>query len=100
MISPMTRDELLEKLRDLKPWLAEQGIVNVRLFGSYARDEAGPDSDVDLLVDEARRLSYFDLFDLKEELSRRIGRPVDVCEDTSLVNPYIRRTAMRDAVAV
>ncbi|MFY8162886.1 MAG: nucleotidyltransferase family protein, partial [Brevundimonas sp.] len=50
----MTRDELLTKLRELKPWLAEQGIVNVRLFGSYARDEAGPDSDVDLLVDTSR----------------------------------------------
>ncbi|QLQ14321.1 MAG: nucleotidyltransferase domain-containing protein [Brevundimonas sp.] len=50
----MTRAELLAKLRELKPWLAEQGIVNVRLFGSYARDEAGPDSDVDLLVDATR----------------------------------------------
>lgn len=50
----MTRDELLEKLRELKPWLEAQGIVDVRLFGSYARDEAGPDSDVDLLVETAR----------------------------------------------
>ena len=47
----MTRDELLTKLRELKPWLAEQGIVNVRLFGSYARDDARPDSDVDLIVE-------------------------------------------------
>ena len=67
----MTRDELLAKLRELKPWLEEQGLVNVRLFGSYARDEAGPDSDVDLLVDETRTLSYFDLFDVKDELGRR-----------------------------
>ena len=37
----MTRDELLTRLRELKPWLEEQGIVNVRLFGSYARDGRG-----------------------------------------------------------
>ena len=96
----MTRAELLEKLRELKPWLAEQGIVNVRLFGSYARDEAGPDSDVDLLVDETRTLSYFDRFDLAEELERRLRvRTVDVCFEKSL-NPYVRDTALRDALAV
>lgn len=96
----MTRAELLEKLRELKPWLEEQGIVNVRLFGSYARDEAGPDSDVDLLVDETRRISYFDLFDIKEALTDKLARRVDICSDVSLMNPYIRYSAMRDAVAV
>lgn len=95
----MTRDELLTKLRDLKPWLEEQGIVNVRLFGSYARDEAGPDSDVDLLVDETRTLSYFDLYDVKDELSQRVGLKVDVCPENGL-NRYIRHRALRDAVAV
>ncbi len=95
----MTRDELLAKLRELKPWLEEQGIVNVRLFGSYARDEAGPDSDVDLLVDETRTLSYFDLFDVKGELTRRLGLDVDVCPEPGL-NRYIRHRALRDAVVV
>lgn len=46
----MNREHLLGKLRALKPWLQERGIARVRLFGSYARDEAGPDSDIDLLV--------------------------------------------------
>lgn len=95
----MTRDELLKRLRDLKPWLEEQGVVNVRLFGSYARDEAGPDSDVDLLVDEQRLLSYFDLFDLKEALETRIGVPVDISPERSL-NRYVRHAALRDAIAV
>ena len=66
----MTRAELLQKLRDLKPWLAEQGIVNVRLFGSYARDEAGPDSDVDLLVDIAKPLG-FRFFGIERELAEQ-----------------------------
>lgn len=95
----MTRDELLAKLRELKPWLAEQGIVNVRLFGSYARDEAGPDSDVDLLVDIAKPIGW-DFFGLKDEIAERVGRKVDVCPDDGLTNPYIRRTALRDAIVV
>jgi len=94
----MTRDELLIKLRKLKPWLAEQGIGNVRLFGSYARDEAGPDSDVDLLVDEARTISYLDRFEIADELETRLNiASVDVCLEKNL-NPYVRHTALRDAL--
>lgn len=96
---PMTRAELLEKLRDLKPWLEEQGIVNVRLFGSYARDEAGPDSDVDLLVDMTKPLGW-DFFSLKDEISDRLGRKIDMCPDDGMNNPLIRRAAMRDAIVI
>ena len=95
----MTRDELLTKLRELKPWLEEQGIVNVRLFGSYARDEAGPDSDVDLLVDLARPMGWR-FYSLAEDLTEMIGRDVDLLTTEGLRNPYVRATALRDCVAV
>jgi len=97
----MTRDELLAKLRELKPWLEEQGIVNVRLFGSYARDEAGPDSDVDLLVDETRPLSgSWGRPDVERSLSERLGVEVEMVADRNLTNPYMRYTAERDALAI
>ena len=77
MMRAMTREELLTKLRNLKPWLEEQGIVNVRLFGSYARDEAGPDCDVDLLVDTSRPMGIeFLTTDLSDYVSGVII-PVD-----------------------
>lgn len=95
----MTRDELLEKLRALKPWLEEQGIVNVRLFGSYARDEAGPDSDVDLLVDLSRPMGW-EFYSLADAIAERLGVAVDLCSDKGLRNPYIRSTAERDAIAL
>lgn len=95
----MTRDELLIKLRDLKPWLAEQGIVNVRLFGSYARDEAGPDSDVDLLVDLSKPIGW-EFYSLKEDIAEKLGLGVDLCSDKGLTNPYIRHAAERDAIAL
>lgn len=95
----MTRDELLKRLRELKPWLEEQGVINVRLFGSYARDEAGPDSDVDLLVDVTKPLG-FSFFGIEEELGERLGARVELVTDQSLANPYIRYTAERDALVV
>lgn len=95
----MTRAELLEKLRELKPWLEEQGIVNLRLFGSYARDEAGPDSDVDLLVDLAQPLGLR-FYSLAEELTDRVGKEVDLLTFNGLRNPYVRASALRDCVEV
>lgn len=95
----MTRAELLQKLRDLKPWLAEQGLVNVRLFGSYARDEAGPDSDVDLLVDLARPMGLR-FYSLAEDLSDILGRKVELLASDGLRNPCVRAEALRDSLAI
>ena len=94
----MTRAELLDKLRELKPWLAEQGIVNVRLFGSYARDEAGPDSDVDLLVDMTKPLGW-DFFGIERGLSERLGVKVEMGTEDSM-HRLVRNSAMRETVLV
>ena len=94
----MTRDELLAKLRELKPWLEEQGIVNVRLFGSYARDEAGPDSDVDLLVDVSRPMGI-EFLAVERQLGERLGLPVEFCS-LEVISHRIRRAVERDLVGV
>jgi len=94
----MTRDELLTKLRELKPWLEEQGIVNVRLFGSYARDEAGPDSDVDLLVEMTRPLG-FDFFGIEERLSDALGARVEMGTERSM-HRLLRERVLPEAIHV
>lgn len=94
----MTRAELLEKLRDLKPWLEEQGIVNVRLFGSYARDEAGPNSDVDLLVDMTKPLGLR-FFGIEEDLSRALGAKVEMGTARAMTQ-RVRGHAESQAIAV
>ncbi len=94
----MTRDELLTKLRELKPWLEEQGIINVRLFGSYARDEAGPDSDVDLLVDMSKPLGW-DFFGIERRLGEQLGMKVEMGTEDSM-HRLVRRNAVREAVLV
>ena len=94
----MTREELLIKLRELKPWLEEQGIVNVRLFGSYARDEAGPDSDVDLLVDLAKPMGW-DFFGIEQALSDHLGRKVEMGTETSM-HRLLRERVTPEAIRV
>jgi len=94
----MTRAELLEKLRDLKPWLAEQGIVNVRLFGSYARDEAGPDSDVDLLVDTSRPMGI-EFLTAERLLSARLETPVEFCS-WEVMRPHVQTAVEKDLILV
>lgn len=92
----MTRDEVLAKLRELKPWLAEKGIGEVRLFGSYARNEARADSDIDLLVEITKPLGL-EFFGIEEELSRKLGARVEMSTETSLHRIALRH-ALTDAV--
>src|SRR3954447_25133818 len=56
----------------------KHGARNVRIFGSTARGEAGPDSDVDLLVDLEPGRTLLDLIALRREAGELLGRPVDV----------------------
>lgn len=92
----MTRDEVLAKLRALKPWLAEQGISRVRLFGSYARDEAGEGSDIDLIVDLSRPMGL-DFFRVEGELSQRLGAKVEMSTEPSL-HRIVLGHALADAI--
>ena len=71
----MRRDDVLERLNLHREELRTRfGVGSIALFGSYARDEARPDSDVDLLVEFERPptfLSYMDLIDYLEQLLGR-----------------------------
>jgi uncharacterized protein len=92
----VTRAELLARLAALKPRLAAQGVTRLRVFGSHARDQAGADSDIDLIADLDRPLGLH-FFTLRDELRERLGARVDLVIEAALA-PDIRFTALRDAV--
>ena len=71
---------------------AKYGARNVRVFGSVARGDAGPDSDVDILVDFEPGRDYFDQGGLLYELRELLGCDVDV------VNAPELRESVRDEV--
>ncbi len=78
---------------------ARHGARNVRVFGSWARGTATPESDLDLLVELARGRDLFDLVALKHEIEAETGRRVDVVTEMSL-SPYLRDDVLREAVAL
>jgi predicted nucleotidyltransferase len=60
---------------------ARRGLVDVRIFGSVARDEADADSDIDLLVHPGENTSLFDLAGFMAEAEELLGTKVDVVSD-------------------
>lgn len=74
----MARDDLLARLKALKPWLDSQGICRLRVFGSHARDEATAGSDIDLIADFTRNVSLLDLIRIEQALADRLGLSVDL----------------------
>jgi uncharacterized protein len=75
------------------------GIRNIRVFGSFARGPAGPDSDLDLLVEYVPGRSGFAFVEFCERVEELLGRKVDVVTEKSL-HPLIRDKVLRQAVAL
>ena len=93
----MAIGETIREKRDAVLRVAEaHGATQVRLIGSVARDEARPDSDIDLLVKWREGTSLLDQAALKLELESLLGRRVDIASDGWL-KPSIRESVYRDA---
>jgi predicted nucleotidyltransferase len=75
------------------------GVGNIRVFGSAARGDGRPDSDVDFLVDLEPGRDLLDLIAAKQDLEDLLGRKVDIVTERS-VSPYIRDFIMEDLVCL
>ncbi len=76
---------------------ARHGAISVRIFGSVARGEEGPDSDVDFLVELAPNRSLLDHVALLHDLEDLLGCKVDIVEPDGL-HWYIRDRILQEAV--
>ena len=73
----MSRDEILARLREFEPALRERGIAHAALFGSAARDDYGPASDIDIMVEFDPENYVAGLFDAPVDVVNRAGlKPV------------------------
>jgi uncharacterized protein len=96
----MKREQTIRILSKLSVNLAEEyGVKWLSLFGSVCRDEAGPNSDVDLLVEFDRPVGYFGLFALQAYLESVLGCKVDLGTPNSL-KPRIRDRVLGECVRV
>ena len=81
----MKRDDVLIKLKEQRQELTERyGIASLFLFGSVARDEARPDSDIDLLVEFKQPIGLFQFIELQQQLEALLGCKVDLGTKRSL----------------
>ena len=92
-----TTDVLKCKRHDILRLASQHGATHVRVFGSLARGEAGPSSDVDLLVQMEKGRSLLDLIELSQELESVLQRKVDVLTDEGL-SPYLKERIQAEAV--
>lgn len=94
----MTLQELVKSKRgDILQLAARHGARDVRIFGSLARGEPGPESDLDLLVHMEAGRSYLDLVALWQDLEELLGKKVDVISDGG-VSPYLRNRILSEAI--
>ena len=92
------RETVLERLRAAESKLRQRGVASLALFGSTARGEGGPDSDIDILIDVAPGFpfSLVDLAALKNSLSDLLGHEVDIVTREG-IEPAIRDRVLREA---
>ena len=87
---------LEEKKKEIREIAAKRGAHNVRVFGSVARGEAEPDSDVDFLVDMEPGRTLFDMGGLLMDLRELLGLQVDLVTEHGL-KPRIRGRVLKAA---
>jgi len=96
----MNRASVLALLHEHRDTLRERfGARQLALFGSAARDEMRPESDVDVLVEFDGATTYETYFSLKDFLERLLNRPVDLVTNKGL-KPRARQHVVRDLIRV
>ncbi len=96
----MNRSDALQLLAAHREQLRQQfGVSSLAIFGSTARDEARPESDIDVVVEFNRPTGLFDLIRLQFYLEELFGRQVDVGTAEGLA-PRIRARVLADSIYV
>lgn len=91
-----TFEEVSRRKSDLLRAAARHKARNVRVFGSVARGEDRPDSDIDFLVDFDASASLLDLIGLQQDIEALLGRRADVVTPDG-VSPFLRQRILAEA---
>ena len=97
-----TKEEIIQFLKNNKLFLREKfHLTKIGVFGSFARGDQKPTSDVDILIElEEDAKNIFDLeYDLCELLKKQFNRNVDVVHEKS-IRSYFKPSILKDAIYV
>ncbi len=93
----MRKDDVIATLAAHRDELSELGVASLHLFGSVARGEPGPDSDIDLLVEFDRPVGLVHFVHVKHRLEELLGAPVDLVTREAL-RPRYRAQVLEEAL--
>jgi uncharacterized protein len=99
----MQRDELIKRLKETEPALRQFGVSALYLFGSVARGEPAPGSDIDVFVDPAsdEAFGFLNYMDAYEAIRRSVGEGIELGYSTrDGLSPYIRGSVEREAIRI
>ena len=91
------KQQIQEKRDEICAIAAKHGAYNIRIFGSVVRGQAGPDSDIDFLIDAGPTTSSWFPAGLVLDLQKILGRRVEVVTKKAL-SPFIRDYVLREAI--
>lgn len=95
----VTDPKLREKRDEILAIAARYGARDVRVFGSRARGEGGPDSDVDLLIKLEAGRTLLDIVAIKQDLEDLLGCRVDVVTEGA-ISRFLRNQVLTEAIAL
>ena len=97
----MRRDEVIARLKETEPALRAFGVAALYLFGSHARGDGRPDSDIDVFVDPApdKAFGFLPFMDAFETIQHAVGTNVDYGTRKGL-HPLLRPDIEREAVRI
>lgn len=100
-VADITLEEIIAKLREIAPAIKAAGVTRLYLFGSRARGDARPDSDLDLLVETTSREEspQFDYFKVLHLIEGEIGLQVQISMQ-DLLKPRIAKRIADDLIEV
>jgi uncharacterized protein len=95
----MDKRDIIARLKENEVALKARGVAHAALFGSIARGDQRPGSDIDIMIelDPGARVTMFDYVDIKEHIEGLFQGPVDVVNRDGL-KPFVRPGATADAI--
>lgn len=99
----MRRTDVIARLKETEPALRALGVASLYLFGSHARNEAAPDSDVDVFVDPVSedKFGFLPFMDAYQTLQNAFENQVDIGYSTREgLSRYVRKDIEREALRI
>jgi hypothetical protein len=96
----ITKEKILKKLAQEMPYLREKyNVEKMGLFGSYARGEQKPESDLDLLVEFSKPIGFFKFIELEDYLTEKLGIKVELVTSDA-IKSLIRPQVLKETIYV